>query len=328
MRKLPDWIEQILYNPINSLLNAKNKSILFFTNRDLLEQEVGSVEHLWELPPALKILKKQNDEGFWKYPGKISEEWNTQEDYNQIETFRQLGYLIIKYGFNNKHEAIEKAAEFLFSKQTDEGDIRGIYSNQHSPNYTAMILELLILAGYENDLRIKNSLEWLLSVRQDDGGWAIAMRTLNIKWEDAFRQVESLTPDKSKPHAHLITGAVLRPFAIHPKYKKRDEIQTAGRLLCNRFFENDKYSDKKDKSNWTKFTFPFWFTDLIAALLPISQLGFTPNEPKIQEALDWFISEQKQDGSWNLKALRGGGDKDIQKWMALNICKIFKNFYE
>jgi len=322
------WREKFNSDPILPLLATKNESILFFTKRDLLDDNVGSTEQLWGLPPALKILKKQKEEGFWKYPGKISEEWNTQEDYNQIETFRQLGYLIQKYVFDKKHKSIRKAAEFLFSKQTDEGDIRGIYSNQHSPNYTAMILELLILAGYENDPRIKKSLDWLLTIRQDDGGWAIAMRTLNMKWQDAFKESGPLETDRKKPHAHLITGAVLRPFAIHPEYKNRDEIRIAAQLLFERFFENDKYSDKKDKSNWTKFTFPFWFSDLIAALLAISYLDFSPKEPKIKEALDWFVNEQKEDGSWNLKALRAGGDKDIQLWMALNICRIFKNFYE
>jgi hypothetical protein len=324
---MSNWKDALNYDPMPPLLKIENKAILYFIKRDLLEEDVGSVEQLWELPPALKTLKKQKEGGNWKYPGKVSEDWNTQEDYDQIETFRQLGYLIQKYGFNKKHSIIQKGSEFLFSKQTDEGDIRGIYSTQHSPNYSAMIFELLIKAGYEKDPRIKKGLDWLLTVRQDDGGWAIAMRTLNMKWQDAFNQPEPLETDRSKPHAHLITGAVLRPFSIHPDYKDRNEIQLAGKLLFERFFENDKYSDKKDKSNWTKFTFPFWFTDLIAALIPLYTIGFTRKETKIQEALDWFINEQKENGLWDVKALRGGGDKDIKMWMSYLICLIFKNFY-
>lgn len=295
--------------------------------RDLLEEDVGSIKQLWGLPAASKILKKQSEGGFWRYPGKVKEEWNTQEDYNQIETFRQLGYLIQKYGFNMNHNSIQKAAEFLFSNQTEEGDIRGIYSTQHSPNYSGMIFELLILAGYEKDPRIKKGLDWLLTVRQNDGGWAIAMRTLNMKWQDAFKHSEPLEPKRSKPHSHLITGAALRPFSIHPDYQKRIEIQQAGRLLFEQFFENDKYADKKDKSHWTKFTFPFWFNDLISALITLSNLNFARKEPKIQEALYWFINEQNGDGSWNLKILRAGGDKEIKLWMALNICRILKSFY-
>ncbi len=324
---MSDWKYALKYNPIPHLLKTENEAILYFTKRDLLEEKVDSIERLWELLPALKILKKQNKGGFWKYPGKIKEEWHIQEDYDQIETFRQIGYLIQKYGFNRKHSAIEKAAEFLFSKQTNQGDIRGIYGTQHSPNYTGMIFELLILAGYGKDPRIKKGLDWLLSVRQNDGGWAIAQRTLNMRWQDAFIQPEPLEPDRSKPYSHLITGAVLRSLAIHPDYQKREEIKIAGRLLFERFFEDDNYADKKEKTNLTKFTFPFWFTDLIAALIAISHLGFSRKEPKIQKALNWFIKEQKEDGTWNLKILRAGGDKDIQSWMALNICRIFKYFY-
>ena len=102
----------------------------------------------------------------------------------------------------------------------------------------------------------------------------------------------------------------------------------AGRLLFGRFFENDTHADKRDKSHWTKFTFPFWFNDLISALIAIGRLGFTRKEPKIQEALDWFIKEQKDDGTWDVKVLRPGGDTDIHLWMALNICRILKHFHE
>jgi hypothetical protein len=322
-----NWKDALNYDPIPALQKTDNKAIYYFIKRDLLREDVSSVKVLWDLPSALKILKKQDEAGYWKYPGKIKEEWNTQEDYNQIETFRQIGYLIQKYGFNKKHLAIQKAAEFLFSKQTEEGDFRGIYSTQYSPNYSAMILELLMLAGYEFDPRSEKCLDWLLTVRQNDGGWALSQRTLKMTWQDAFSQPEPLETDRSKPHAHLITGAVLRSFAIHPSYQKREEIQLAGKLLIDRFFENDKYADKKDKSHWTKFTFPFWFNDLISALITVMRLEFSRKEPKIQEALDWFIDQQKDDGSWNVKVLRPGGDKDIQLWMTLNICRIIKNFY-
>ena len=46
---------------------------------------------------------------------------------------------------------LEKAAEFLFQRQTTEGDFRGIYGTQYSPNYSAAIMELLIKSGYSDD---------------------------------------------------------------------------------------------------------------------------------------------------------------------------------
>jgi hypothetical protein len=44
----------------------------------------------------------------------------SQENYNQIETYRQLGYLIEKYGFIKEHSAIKRVAEFLFSFQNEK----------------------------------------------------------------------------------------------------------------------------------------------------------------------------------------------------------------
>ncbi|MFX1274677.1 MAG: hypothetical protein ACFFBP_17900 [Promethearchaeota archaeon] len=323
---MKSWKEQLKHDPIPPLLSCKNKAIIYFVKRDLLEQKVNPIESLWELPSAIDILKKQQEEGFWKYPGKVKENLRWQEDYNQIETFRNLGVLVEKFGFNKNHLSIQKAAKYLLSKQTSEGDIRGIYATQYSPNYTAAILEQLIKAGYEDNETIRKGLDWLLSIRQDDGGWTIALRTLKIKWEDAFTLSEPLLPDKKKPFSHMITGVVLRPFAIHSDYQKRDETQHAGRLLMSRFFQNDKYSDRKDKSYWLKFSFPFWFTDLISALDSLVSLGFSKKEQQIRAALDWFISQQKEDGTWDLSMLRSK-DKDLNFWFDYLICGLFKKFY-
>ncbi len=109
-----------------------------------------------------------------------------------------------------------------------------------------MILELLILVGFEKDPRTKKCLDWPLTLRKNDDGWTLAQRTIKMRWQDAFARPEPLEPDRSKPHAHLITGAVIRPFSLHSEYKDREEIQLAGRLLFGRFFENDKHADKKD----------------------------------------------------------------------------------
>ena len=90
------WKQNIKYNPIPTLLSVKNPSILYFVNRDLLEKKVEPVEKLWDLPEVEKIFKKQQEDGSWKYPSS-QKNLRTQENYNQIETFRQLGELIEKY---------------------------------------------------------------------------------------------------------------------------------------------------------------------------------------------------------------------------------------
>ena len=94
------------------MLSSKNGAIVFFANRDLLNATEGSVETLWKLPPAAKMLKRQQEDGSWKYPGgNLS--IRSRANYNQLETYRILGELVEKYGFNNNHPAVRKAAEFF-----------------------------------------------------------------------------------------------------------------------------------------------------------------------------------------------------------------------
>jgi hypothetical protein len=219
-------------------------------------------------------------------------------------------------------------ANYIFSFQTDEGDIRGIYGNQYSPNYTAAILELLVKSGYQEDPHIEKGLQWLLSIRQNDGGWAVPIRTQNAKYKDVVNSKKVLQPDRTKPFSYMITGVVLRAFAIHPKYQNNSSVISAGKLLLSKFFENDNYPDRRDKSYWIKFTFPFWFTDLISVLDSLYFIGFKNSDSQIIKALDWFQNNQLEDGSWNVKMLKGAKIEDYAQWINFLISRTFKRYFE
>jgi Squalene-hopene cyclase C-terminal domain len=320
------WIKILDVNPINILLSPENPAIEYFTRRDLLEEDVSAVQVLWELPVVANILKKQQKNGSWKYPGKIRADIRSREDYNQIETFRMLGELVEKYGLNRTHQQIQNAAEFLFSCQTPKGDFRGIYGNHFATTYSPAIMELLIKAGYENDKRIKKGFQWLLSMRQEDGGWVIPLRTSGMDLKEAWKENKPALPDRSKPFSHLVTGMVLRAFAAHPKYRDSEEAKKAGELMASRFFQPDKYPDRKDKKFWEGVSYPFWFTDIISALDSLSILGFTKDDPNIRSGVNFLRSRQTDTGLFNLKLLRGK-DKDLKYWICLAICRVFKRFY-
>ncbi|MBY9008503.1 MAG: hypothetical protein KGD74_01395 [Candidatus Lokiarchaeota archaeon] len=319
------WNEQFKYDPLTPLISSKNEAILYFTKRDLLEEKVDPIETLWIIPSAIKIINKQQEEGYWRYPA-----WKTKinepENYSLLETYRQLGFLIEKYGFTKEHDPINKAGEYIFSCQTDEGDIRGFYGTQYSPNYTAAITELLIKAGYGEDHRVKRILEWLLSMRQEDGGWAIAMRTNNAKYLDVVKSPITFEPNRKKPFSHMVTGIVLRAFAAHSKYRNNEEVKAAGELLTSRFFKTDKYADRRGVEYWAKVSFPFWWTDIVSSLDSLSYLGFTTSHPQIKSAIETLRDKQSESGMWDLKLLKTK-DKNLSWWINLAICRIFKRFY-
>ncbi len=319
------WKEQLKYDPLAPLISSKNEAILYFAKRDLLEEGVEPLGTLWILPQAIKIINQQQEDGYWRYSA-----WKTKldepENYNLLETYRQLGFLVEKYGFTKEQDAIKKAAEYVFSCQTDEGDIRGFYGTQYSPNYTAAITELLIKAGYGNDHRVKRILDWLLSMRQEDGGWAIAMRTNNAKYLDAVNSPIAFEPNRKKSFSHMVTGIVLRAFAAHSKYRNNKAVKVAGELLTSRFFKPDKYADRRSVEYWTKVSFPFWWTDIISSLDSLSYLGFATSHPQIKLALGILRDKQSESGMWDLKLLKTK-DQNLSLWINLAICRIIKRFY-
>jgi hypothetical protein len=312
-------------DPIPVLISSGNPAVIYFTRRDILAEKVGPINDLWQLPIVLKILKKQQESGSWKYPGNIRRDVRSRENYDQLETFRILGELIEKYGLNKTHPQIQEAAEYLFSCQTSEGDFRGIYGNQYATTYSPAIMELLIKAGYENDKRIKMGFKWLLKMRQDDGGWVIPLRTSGMNLKEALKDNRLTLPDRSKPFSHLVTGMVLRAFAAHPEYREYEEAKYAGTLLASRFFLPDKYPDRKDKKFWEGVSFPFWFTNIVTALDSLSFLKFTTDSQDIQRGLMFLSNRQNNKGLFDLKILKGS-DKDLKYWICLAICRLFVKY--
>jgi hypothetical protein len=82
------------------------------------------------------------------------------------------------------------------------------------------------------------------------------------------------------------------------------------------------------KDYWLRFTFPFWYTDLISALDTLSLLGFSNQEPEIEKAFNWFVTHQRKNGMWELRITKGQNKEVTQAWLCLAICKIFKRLFE
>jgi len=323
---MANWRSILSYDPLPALLQSGNTAVAFFTARDLLDDKHKDPGSLWELPEAIQITRKQQNDGFWKYPDG-NPHIRSSENYDQIETFRNLGYLVESFGFNKSNPVIAKAANFLFRFQTDAGDIRGILGNQYAPYYTAAMIELLIKAGYTKDKHIDRAFKWLTSIRQDDGGWAIPLRTVNRKLDAIAMESKTLEPDRSKPYSHMVTGIVLRAYAAHEHYRVAPEAKQAGKLLLNSLFKKDNYTDRGSKDFWLKFTYPFWFTDLISAMDTLSLLGFKKEEPQMEKAIEWFLSQQQENGSWNLITLKNKAQYQTELWLSLAICRIIKRLY-
>ena len=331
------WLAQLKFDPTPTLLSSGNEAVEYFTKRDLLEQEVAPIEHIWQLPEAQKTLRKQQSDGSWKYIGRKTvsyPEWH----YSLLQTWKTFRVLVEQYEFTKKHHAAEKAADFLFSCQTEQGDIRGMLANQYATYYTGAILAHLIRAGYEDDPRVEKGLRWLISMRQNDGGWTVPILTHEFDRETTHRltgeYAEPVEPDRSKPFSHNSTDMVLRAFAAHRKYRKSEEARKAGDLLKSRFFQPDVYTSYNAASYWVRFL--FWWPNLVTALDSLALMGYSKDDPDIKKALNWLVENQLSDGLWRATYVEGSKEgtgarnektRERKLWLTLTVARIFKRFF-
>lgn len=327
---MENWHRQLKYDPLLPLLVSDNEAIRYFTQRDLLKERLAAIDSLWQLPEAGKILRRQRPDGAWPGSG---ERKHAAVNYDLIETWRQFRFLVGKYGFTREHPQVRRAAGFLFSCQTEAGDIRGFLANQYATYYTGAIMGLLIQAGYADDPRIEKGLQWLLAMRQDDGGWTIPLLTHRLERATLYHltseYAEPLEPDRSKPFSHNWTGMVLRAFAAHPAYRRSKAVIRAAELLKSRFFQPDSYTSYKAASYWVRFDYPFWWNNLVAALDTLSLIGFNKEDEQINVALQWFIDHQEKDGLWKVtytkeKEMKAAGEQEKRLWISLAVCRVFE----
>jgi hypothetical protein len=327
------WRALLKIDPVSVLLDAGNAAVSYFVHRDLLGEAVPPLHIVWELPLPRKILGKQQADGSWQYPGKKKDVYPPFH-YNFVETFRQFRILIERYEFNRQHEAINKAATYLFSCQSAEGDFRGMIGNQYATYYTGAILSLLIRAGYEADPRVEKGMQWLLSMRQNDGGWTVPIITRRFSREMVYkltsRNMEPVLPDRSQPFSHNWTNMVLQAFADHPEYRHTREVRIAGELLKSRFFKPDVYSSYRSAGYWV--TFRFWWPNLLTALTALEKIGFSARDPDIQMALNWFIEHQASDGLWDMvntgkREVKSSRNPEERLWLSLAVCRVLQSYY-
>ena len=312
-------MNQLRRDPIGPLLAADDAALRSMARRELLGEATPEIS-LAELPGVRRAVARQLPDGRWKYPGG-NPDIRSRAAYDQLETYRQLGELVCKFGLDYHHPAVAAAARFLSSCQTEAGDYRGIYGRQYTPNYSAAITELLIRAGYEDSAQVEKAMRWLLGMRQDDGGWAIPARTLGMSLNVMYTARETVEPNRSRPSSHLITGIVLRALAAHPRYRHSADARRAAELVKSRFFCRDVYPDRAAPSNWLVFSYPFWWTDLLSALDSLAQIGFRPDDPNIVRGMAWFLDNQDPIGLWNTGRNRPKGpDSDL--WVGLAICRM------
>lgn len=80
-------LKELRFDPLPALLSREDPALTYFIRRDLLDEAVGPVKALWNLPVARRSLGTQQSGGSWRYPARKQGTLNGG-NYGLLETFR------------------------------------------------------------------------------------------------------------------------------------------------------------------------------------------------------------------------------------------------
>ncbi len=103
----------------------------------------------------------------------------------------------------------------------------------------------------------------------------------------------------------------------------RSKVKDAGMLLAGRVFTRDKYLDRQGIEYWTKFTYPYHWTDILSTIATLTLLGIY-DHPKINEIMHWFEKHKQDNGIYKVSVMTGAKYKDVKYWITLQYLTVLK----
>jgi hypothetical protein len=294
-RALSGWRARLASDPIPRLLREGTPSILARVRRDLIDDaEAPTSDEIAGYPEVKALLRKIEKDGS-SAPKAGDKDLGGPKFVKCLATLRTLDRLAdlgLRVEEKSKvAEQLRKLADFILASQESDGGIADLTLADNPKgkgkivalHFQGWALSALCRSGFEGDPRVDLGLKFLLSIRQDDGGWA-------------WRGVR--TDSAARPSSHLITGMVLRAFASSKERRTSREARRAAELLATRFLQPDRYEDRKAPSYWELLTEPRFYTDVLDALDTITSIGLGKENSGVRTAEAYLRARQAKDGLW------------------------------
>ena len=268
-------------NTIELLLNSKNPSIRYRTQRDLLEREPDKdlKTKILESRQVVKILSKMHPDGYWLYRGT-----GDGIDYAMSSSTHFVLSFLAELGLDKSDGVIDKAVNrYLGLKGTGKWHKAPDHLTHQSCLY-AHNLRTFILLGYGSDDRVRERVETLLSdVRFDDGYLCVR--------KDFGENTKSCIRGTVKA---LMAYAELPEYYSHPSCRK-----TANYFLKRNVYY--KLPDLTEKIRGGMGTvFPFVINcSLLEPLYALSKMGYG-SHPALSDAWNSLESHKTGDGMYTL----------------------------
>jgi hypothetical protein len=224
------WTPLLLADPSPSLRLLVLRELL---GCDESDDEVKELKILQKKDPWIeKFLSLQNRDGSFRE----GEGGGAQGSILLTShSLMGLGYM----GLGPEHPAVKKGAEFLFSRQLDDGswplgkEDALIKANKNAdikyhmiPLQTSLPLLGLARAGFATDQRTEKAYEWLVKQSLPQGGWPAGTHKGNYIFAAGYRRLAH-----SKFGCRTNTTAAVTALALHPDRRTNDAARRGLDLL-------------------------------------------------------------------------------------------------
>ena len=196
-------------------------------------------------------------------------------------------------GVTREETPVREACEYWMDGFAANGGGLG-GNSKGTPHYcvAANMARALIRFGYEDDSRVRQTLDWLVETADPRGGWSCFGSGRNLdSWE------------------------ALSAFAELPRSK-----WTAGQRECvaraaEFYLERELCRQGARYDPWFRFHYPVhYYYDLLVGLGFMTALGYG-RDPRLTRALSVLKEKQRPDGRWNLDGIHPDVRGPLDRWL-------------
>jgi hypothetical protein len=276
MISIPEDVISWLVEPENSSVKYRTLIELLDTSYDDIEVQKCKSQIITSYPVRI-LLDKMHPGGYWlqKHP-RTHKMLGKGVEYGSFGTTHYCLSYLAELGMDRNHLQVSKAAERYLNLQKSNGDF-----SHHFSCLLGYNIRTFYMLGYRNDVRVKRSIDLMLSTDRPDGGYLCDMH------EGKY---------KTKPVKSCIRGSVkaLLTFSYIPEYWKHSRVKK----LVDYFLSRDAIFQKTNPNNFVnkdieRNSFPItWKANVFEILLALSKMGYG-KASRLERA--WNVLDAKRD---------------------------------
>lgn len=195
---------------------------------------------------------------------------------------------------------VRESCEYWMTKSPlAGGGVGGLGQGRGHHCFTANMARALLMMGYEDDPRIRKTLEFLVRTAHPKGGWT-------CRWNR----------DGPAPSRTLDAWEGLAAFAAYPRSKWAPSMSACVEQGAEYFLERELHLQGDRYEPWYRFHWPMhYYYDLLVGLDCLTALGYGKDQ-RLGYALELLRSKRRKDGRWNLDAHQTDPDPEGARWFA------------